>query len=150
MLVAAVTAPPCIESNAFALPNPVPTTVTVVPTEAVDGLTTVTVGASTVNGTELKLRPAVIVCRPLAIAAGTVIVTTLVETNGHAWAAPAGVPTVKESRKMLAGCAPKYVTVAVEVLAPDDGETDMMLLLETMTVTIVDTEVVPSLTVIEY
>jgi hypothetical protein len=42
------------------------------------------------------------------------------------------------------------VTVAVEVLAPDDGLTDMMLLVVTMTVTIVDTEVVPSLTVIEY
>lgn len=56
--VAAATDAPCIARVAVAPENPVPTTVTVVPAEAVDGLTTVKVGASTVYGTELN--PAVL------------------------------------------------------------------------------------------
>lgn len=92
-------------SIAIALPNPVPTTVTVVPTAADDGLTTVTVGASTVNGTWLKLVPAEIVCSPLPTDAGTGNVIAV--ATGHAEAAAVGVATVVESRKMLAGIAPK-------------------------------------------
>jgi hypothetical protein len=61
LFVAVVTAPPCIESKAVPVAKPDPTTVTVVPTEADDGLITVTVGVITVNGTELNPNPAAIV-----------------------------------------------------------------------------------------
>ena len=51
---------------------------------------------------------------------------------------------------MAAGAAvPKYDTVTVEPLAPDDGVAAIMFP-EVVTVTIVEIELVPSLMVIEY
>lgn len=90
-------------SNELAVANPEPTTVTVVPTEADVGLTTVTVGASTVNCTEVKPRPAAIVCAPAD--AVMVNATVLVLTSGQTWAAPTGVATADPSTVMLAGAA---------------------------------------------
>lgn len=81
LLVTAVTDPPCIASNAADVANPVPTAVTVVPTAADEGLTTVTAVVMTVNGTELKPRPAAIVWRPAD--AETTNETVFVLTSGQ-------------------------------------------------------------------
>lgn len=145
-----MTEAPCIESNAASMPNPVPTTVTVVPTEAEAGFTIVMDDAITVNGTELKVMPAAIVWRPVA-AAPTVKSTVFVLTSGHAWAAGNGpLVTALPSKVIAAGAVvPKYVTVTVEPLAPDEGEVAMMFP-EVVIVTIVEIELVPSLMVIEY
>jgi hypothetical protein len=61
-----------------------------------------------------------------------------------------GVALVTPSNVMAAGAAvPKYVTVTGEPLAPDDGVAAIMFP-EVVIVTIVETELVPSLMVIEY
>lgn len=145
----AATGPPCIASTASGLTNPEPTTVTTVPTEADDGLRTEIVVGSTVNETELN-PVAPMVCNPLLADVGTLNETWLVETVGHACAAPVGVATLTPSNVIAAGATvPKYVTVTVDPLAPDNADAPIMLPVVVI-VMIVDMEFVPSLTVIEY
>jgi len=144
----AATGPPCIASTAAGLTNPEPTTVTTVPTEADDGLRTEIVVGSTVNETELN-PVAAMVCNPLLADVGTLNETWLVETFGHVWLAPVGVATLTPSSVIAAGFVPKYVTVTVDPLAPDNADAPIMLPVVVI-VMIVDMEFVPSLTVIEY
>jgi len=144
----AATGPPCIASTAAGLTNPEPTTVTTVPTEADDGLRTEIVVGSTVNETELN-PVAAMVCNPLLADVGTLNETWLVETFGHASTSPVGVATLTPSSVIAAGFVPKYVTVTVDPLAPDNADAPIMLPVVVI-VMIVDMEFVPSLTVIEY
>lgn len=78
---------PCIATNAVPLAYPEPTIVTVVPTEADDGLTTVTLVDSTVYPTELNVTPAETVWRPADAPFGTLNATWLTPavTSGQAW-----------------------------------------------------------------
>lgn len=144
----ALTGPPCIASTASGLTNPEPTTVTTVPTEADDGLRTEIVVASTVNETELN-PVAAMVCNPLLTDVDTLNETWLVETVGHACTSPVGVATLTPSNVIAVGFVPKYVTVTVDPLAPDNADAPIMLPVVVI-VMIVDMEFVPSLTVIEY
>ena len=107
LLVAAATVAPCIARIAGVVENPVPTTVTVVPTDGKDGLTTVMVGAITVYGIELNpVTLALIWCSPPP-ADGTMTAAQLVSTIGQVKGAAKGVATQVLSNKISPGAMPQ-------------------------------------------
>lgn len=105
------TVAPSIASDTPLLANPLPTTVTVVPTEAEDGLTTVTDGEIVVNETVLNDPPTkATLCTPDAVS-GTLNVAVV--ATGHGWAAtkPDGAVADDVPKVTPVGVvpAPKYV-----------------------------------------
>lgn len=105
LAVPGIVAPSSVSANAV-LAYPVPTTVTVVPTDADAGLMTVTDVESIVNATELKVAPVnASVCTPAVL---ETIVNSPVAGVGHAEAAGRLVAvTVDPLRLTPVGVVPK-------------------------------------------
>jgi len=145
------TVAPSIANVTALLANPLPTTVTVVPTEAEDGLTTVTDGEIVVNGAVLNDPPTnATLCMPDAVA-GTVKVAVV--ATGHACAAtkPVAVAAVVPKTTPVGVVPePKYlIGIPVWPAAPVATGTATMSPDDT-TLKVVVTVLVPSLIDIQY